>query len=58
VDTNGAGDAFAAAFLAAWLDGLEDAACLRRAAVAGAYACTRHIDGGTFIDAATLARRT
>jgi sugar/nucleoside kinase (ribokinase family) len=57
VDTNGAGDAFAAAFLAAWLDGLEDAACLRRGAVAGAYACTRHVGGGTFIDAATLARR-
>jgi sugar/nucleoside kinase (ribokinase family) len=57
VDTNGAGDAFAAAFLAAWLGGLDDAACLRQGAVAGAYACTRHVGGEAFIDAATLARR-
>jgi hypothetical protein len=28
-----------------------------RAAVAGAYAYTRHVGGGEFIDAATLARR-
>jgi len=57
VNTNGAGDAFAAAFLAGWLDGLPAAACLRRGAVAGAYACTRDVGRDGFIDADTLAHR-
>jgi sugar/nucleoside kinase (ribokinase family) len=42
VNTNGAGDAHAAAFVAGWLDGLPPVECLRRAAVAGAFACTTH----------------
>jgi sugar/nucleoside kinase (ribokinase family) len=57
VDTNGAGDAFAAAFLAAWLDRRDDATCLRHGAVAGAYACTHPVGEGGFIDAATLTYR-
>ena len=40
-DTNGAGDAFAAAFLVAWLGGADPVTCMRSGAVAGAYACTR-----------------
>jgi len=56
-DTNGAGDAFAAAFLAAWLAGDADGDCLRQAVVAGAYACTRPVGAGCFIDRAELARR-
>jgi sugar/nucleoside kinase (ribokinase family) len=57
VDSNGAGDAFAAAFIAAHLAGLDDAACLRRAAVAGAYACTRPVGPESFISGAVLAGR-
>ncbi|AGZ45135.1 carbohydrate kinase family protein [Actinoplanes friuliensis] len=49
VDSNGAGDALAAAFLAALSDGLDDAACLRRGAIAGAYACTRPVGPDGFI---------
>lgn len=40
-DSNGAGDAFAAAFLASWLAGDDDGSCLRRAARAGADALLR-----------------
>jgi sugar/nucleoside kinase (ribokinase family) len=40
VDSNGAGDAFAAAFLYAWLAGEPVDRCARYGAVAGAYACT------------------
>jgi sugar/nucleoside kinase (ribokinase family) len=58
VDTNGAGDAFVAAFLAAHLTGLGDAACLRRAAIAGAYACTRPVGPDGFIDTPTLNQRS
>jgi sugar/nucleoside kinase (ribokinase family) len=58
IDTNGAGDAFVAAFVAAHLDGLADAGCLRRAAIAGAYACTRPVGPDGFIDAATLDTRS
>ena len=57
VDTNGAGDAFAAAFLSAWLAGAGDEACLERAVVAGAHACTAPVGAGAFIDSATLAGR-
>jgi sugar/nucleoside kinase (ribokinase family) len=57
VDTNGAGDAFAAAFLAAFLAGSADEVCLREAAVAGAFACTRAVGAESFIDRATLRGR-
>ncbi|MGA5897018.1 PfkB family carbohydrate kinase [Streptomyces venetus] len=40
VDSNGAGDAFAAAFLHAWLNSEPAHRCARFGAVAGAYACT------------------
>ncbi|PWK49797.1 carbohydrate kinase family protein [Actinoplanes xinjiangensis] len=57
VDTNGAGDAFAAAFLSAWLSGADDDACLDRAVIAGAFACTAPVGAAAFIDRATLAAR-
>ncbi|MEU7427605.1 PfkB family carbohydrate kinase [Streptomyces sp. NPDC040750] len=40
VDSNGAGDAFAAAFLYGWLGGEPPGTCARYGAVAGAHACT------------------
>ena len=40
VDSNGAGDAFAAAFLYGWLRGEPAERCARYGTVAGAYACT------------------
>lgn len=40
VDSNGAGDAFAAGFLLGWLAGEEPARCALFGAVAGAHACT------------------
>lgn len=40
VDSNGAGDAFAAAFLFGRLNGESPQRCARYGAVAGAYACT------------------
>ncbi|MFC7862358.1 adenosine kinase [Streptomyces murinus] len=40
VDSNGAGDAFATAFLLGWLDGLDPLRCARYGAIAGAHACT------------------
>lgn len=40
VDSNGAGDAFASAFLFGWLRGEPPHRCARYGAVAGAYACT------------------
>lgn len=40
VDSNGAGDAFAAAFLLGRLDGEDPQRCALYGAVAGAYACT------------------
>lgn len=58
VDTNGAGDAFAAAFLAAFLAGADDETALRQAAIAGAYACTRPVGAGGFIDRETLRERS
>jgi sugar/nucleoside kinase (ribokinase family) len=44
VDATGAGDAFAAGFLTAWLDGADPAAALHRAIEAGAKAVT-HLGG-------------
>ncbi|MFD5323381.1 PfkB family carbohydrate kinase [Streptomyces sp. NPDC127092] len=40
VDSNGAGDAFAAGFLHAWLAGAPARTCALYGSVAGAYACT------------------
>ncbi|MFF6776669.1 PfkB family carbohydrate kinase [Streptomyces sp. NPDC012637] len=40
VDSNGAGDAFAAGFLHAWLSGAPARTCAQYGSVAGAYACT------------------
>lgn len=40
VDTVGAGDAFVAGYLVGWLNDLEPAVCLERAARSGALACT------------------
>lgn len=40
VDSNGAGDAFASAFLFGWLKGETPQRCARYGAIAGAYACT------------------
>ncbi|MEU8655119.1 carbohydrate kinase family protein [Actinoplanes philippinensis] len=57
VDTNGAGDAFAAAFLSAWAAGADDDACLGRGVIAGAYACTAPVGAGAFIGRAELDTR-
>ncbi|CCK26064.1 sugar kinase [Streptomyces davaonensis JCM 4913] len=40
VDSNGAGDAFAAGFLFGWLNGEPPHRCAHYGAIAGAYACT------------------
>ncbi|GAA3980095.1 hypothetical protein GCM10022384_31830 [Streptomyces marokkonensis] len=40
VDSNGAGDAFAAGFLFGWLGGADPLRCARYGAIAGAHACT------------------
>jgi sugar/nucleoside kinase (ribokinase family) len=56
INTNGAGDACAAAFVAGWLEGLSPVECLRRGAVAGAFACTRDVGEDGFITAADLSR--
>jgi len=40
VDSNGAGDAFAAAFLFGWLNGEPPHRCAQYGTLAGAYACT------------------
>ncbi len=58
VDTNGAGDAFAAAFLVAWTAGKSDGECLADGTVAGAYACTRTVGAGAFVTGAELDRRS
>ncbi|MBQ5949061.1 carbohydrate kinase family protein [Massilia sp. ST3] len=42
VDSNGAGDAFSSAFLHAWCAGQPVDACMRAAAISGAFACAFH----------------
>ncbi|MGW5104915.1 PfkB family carbohydrate kinase [Streptomyces sp. NPDC004100] len=53
-DSNGAGDAFAAAFLHGHLNGEPPERCARYGAVAGAYACTVPADRTDAIDRAAL----
>jgi sugar/nucleoside kinase (ribokinase family) len=40
VDSNGAGDAYAAGFLLGWLSGEPPLRCAQYGAIAGAFACT------------------
>lgn len=40
MDSNGAGDAFASAFLLGWLNGEDPLRCARYGSIAGAHACT------------------
>jgi ribokinase len=47
IDTTGAGDAFTGALAVAWAAGLDPAAALRRACIAGAIATTRPGAGGS-----------
>ncbi|MEU3692712.1 adenosine kinase [Streptomyces narbonensis] len=56
VDSNGAGDAFAAGFLFGRLTGEAPARCALYGAVAGAYACTVPATGSDAIDRAGLLR--
>lgn len=55
VDSNGAGDSFVAAFLAAWLRGQPAGLAMRAGAVAGAWACASHGTHERFIAAGELA---
>jgi sugar/nucleoside kinase (ribokinase family) len=55
VDSNGAGDAFAAGFLHALTDGAAPADAMVAGTVAGAYACTIPGTAGGFVDRAGLA---
>ena len=54
VDSNGAGDAFGAAFLAAWLSGADPVECARWGVVAGAWACATPGTNADPIDLPTL----
>jgi sugar/nucleoside kinase (ribokinase family) len=54
VDTNGAGDAFVAAFLHACLEGAPSLECARAGAVAGAFACTTAGTHADFIGPSAL----
>ena len=56
VDTNGAGDAFAAGFLSRWLQGDPPERCLEAGALAGAQACTGPLSPDLMIDRTTLER--
>ncbi|WP_329625063.1 adenosine kinase [Streptomyces sp. NBC_01255] len=58
VDSNGAGDAFAAGFLFGLLTGEAPSRCALFGAVAGAYACTVPATGSDAVDRATLLRET
>ncbi len=55
VDSNGAGDAYVAAFLSAWLGGASARPAGLAGAVAGAWACGTAGTHSSFIDAAELA---
>jgi sugar/nucleoside kinase (ribokinase family) len=57
VDCNGAGDAYAAAFLYGHLSGADWVECARLGAIAGAHACTGHGATGRLIDRAALEAR-
>ncbi|GAA2730263.1 PfkB family carbohydrate kinase [Streptomyces nogalater] len=57
VDSNGAGDAFAAAFLYGRLAGEPPERCARYGAIAGAHACTVPADRADAIDREELLRR-
>ncbi|HYC04871.1 MAG TPA: PfkB family carbohydrate kinase [Azospirillaceae bacterium] len=57
VDSNGAGDAFVAAFLHGWLAGMAPQDCARLGSVAGAHACTVEGTHEGFLDADALRRR-
>ncbi|MCH0563546.1 MULTISPECIES: PfkB family carbohydrate kinase [unclassified Streptomyces] len=57
VDSNGAGDAFAAAFLHGLLNGEPPARCARHGAIAGAHACTVPSTGTAAIGRAELFAR-
>lgn len=54
VDTNGAGDAFAAGFLTRWLAGDPPSRCLRAGALTGAQACTGPLGPDLLLDPQTL----
>lgn len=54
VDSNGAGDAFGAAFLAAWLQGCDHVQAARWGVVAGAWACGTAGTNADPIDLPTL----
>ncbi|MEC5163191.1 MULTISPECIES: carbohydrate kinase family protein [unclassified Janthinobacterium] len=55
VDSNGAGDSFVAAFLAAWLRGAPLELAMRHGAVGGAFACGWHGTHERFIEPHELA---
>ncbi|MBQ0977944.1 adenosine kinase [Micromonospora sp. M61] len=57
LDSNGAGDAFAAAFLFGWLAAEPPQQCGRYGAIAGAYACTVPATRADAIDRAALLAR-
>src|SRR3954452_8356519 len=57
VDSNGAGDAYVAAFLHAWLSGGDARAAARAGTVAGAWACGTAGTHSSLIDAGELGRR-
>jgi sugar/nucleoside kinase (ribokinase family) len=55
VDSNGAGDAFASAYLYRWLGGASVGSCVAAGLIAGAYACTSAGTHTAFVTVADLA---